>query len=323
VSKDHAEVIERQMLTNSQREEISRLKRERDVIILAHYYVEDDAQDVADFIGDSFYLAQKAQDIRCSILVFAGVEFMAQSAKLLSPEKRVLMPDTTAGCPMAHMVLKSTVDNARARYGDDLAIVCYVNSTIQTKSWSDVCVTSSNAVKIVSQLPQHHILFIPDMNLGHYISQQLPSKRIILNDGFCVSHEAIELQEIEALKAAHPEAYICVHPECAAWIVDAADYVGSTSGIIRRVVSGKETDYIIGTVFGVHHEIEKQLAASGQLNKHIYFPKTVPICRNMSKVTGEKVLACLRDETGEVAVDPRYAVGARAALERMLELARA
>ena len=232
------------MLTDELCDEVERLKREQDAVILAHYYVSDDAQDLADYIGDSYFLARKAATLDCKTLVFAGVEFMAESAKLLSPNKRVLMPDPTADCPMAHMMTKSTIDEARAEYGDDLAVACYVNSTTEMKAWSDVCVTSSNAQRIVERLPQHNVLFIPDMHLGHYIKEQVPGKNVILNDGFCPTHEAIELREVEALKAEHPDAVVCVHPECAAWLVQAADYVGSTSGIIGRVTSGSESDYI-------------------------------------------------------------------------------
>jgi quinolinate synthase len=311
------------MATDSMRAEVERLKREQDAVILAHYYVEDDAQDLADFVGDSFYLARKAKELSCATLVFAGVRFMAESAKLLSPEKRVLMPDVTAGCPMAHMARRSTVEETRERYGDDLAVVCYVNSTTEMKALSDVCVTSSNAARIVGRLPEGNVLFIPDMHLGRYVAGQVPSKNVLLNDGFCVTHEAIELAEVEELKRAHPAAVVCAHPECATWVVDAADYVGSTSGIIERVVSGAEEEYVICTVHGVHHEIDLRLAATGQAGrKRYYFPRTTPVCPNMAKVTGEKVLACLRDGTGETDVDERFAAGARRALDRMLELAR-
>ena len=311
------------MLTPQMLEEFAELKQKHDAIVLAHYYVDADAQDLADFVGDSYFLAQKAASIECSTLVFAGVEFMAESAKLLSPRKRVLMPEPTADCPMAHMLRKETVDEARAKYGDDLSVVCYVNSTNEMKAWSDVCVTSANAQRIVERLPEHNILFVPDLHLGHYIQQQVPSKNIILNDGFCPTHEAIEVAEVKELMAEHPGAVVCAHPECATWVLDEADYIGSTSGIIDRCVRGSETDYIICTVYGVLHEIQKQVAAAGDAGKkNFYFPKTTPICPNMSRVTGEKVISCLRDLSGEVFVDERYAQGAKRALERMLELAK-
>lgn len=298
---------------------IAELKKEQDAVILAHYYVKDSAQEVADYIGDSFYLSKLAAGLDCKTLVCAGVHFMAESAKLLSPEKRVLMPEPKADCPMAHMVVKETVDNARTEYGDDLAVACYVNSTTEMKAWSDVCVTSSNAVKIVRRLPQHHVLFIPDMNLGRYVADQVPEKHVILNDGFCPTHEAIELAEIEKLKAAHPDAVVCAHPECTPWVVEAADYVGSTSGIIKRVAEGEEKSYIIATVIGVRCAIEQKIAGQG---KEIFFPETTPICPNMAMVTGEKVLSCLETRSGEVEVDDAATEGARRALGRMLELAK-
>lgn len=298
---------------------IAELKKEQDAVILAHYYVKDSAQEVADYIGDSFYLSKLAAGLDCKTLVFAGVRFMAESAKLLSPEKRVLMPEPKGDCPMAHMVVKETVDNARTEYGDDLAVACYVNSTTEMKAWSDVCVTSSNAVKIVRRLPQHHVLFIPDMNLGRYVADQVPEKHVILNDGFCPTHEAIELAEIEKLKAAHPDAVVCAHPECTPWVVEAADYVGSTSGIIKRVAEGEEKSYIIATVIGVRRTIEQKIAGQG---KEIFFPETTPICPNMAMVTGEKVLSCLETRSGEVEVDDAATEGARRALGRMLELAK-
>ncbi len=298
---------------------IAELKKKQDAVILAHYYVKDSAQEVADYIGDSFYLSKLAAGLDCKTLVFAGVRFMAESAKLLSPEKRVLMPEPKADCPMAHMVVKETVDNARIEYGDDLAVACYVNSTTEMKAWSDVCVTSSNAVKIVRRLPQHHVLFIPDMNLGRYVADQVPEKHVILNDGFCPTHEAIELAEIEKLKAAHPDAVVCAHPECTPWVVEAADYVGSTSGIIKRIAEGEEKSYIIATVIGVRRTIEQKIAGQG---KEIFFPETTPICPNMAMVTGEKILSCLETGSGEIEVDDAATEGARRALRRMLELAK-
>jgi quinolinate synthase len=310
------------MLTQELLDEFAELKERHDAIVLAHYYVEPDAQDLADYVGDSYFLAKKAATLDCKTLVFCGVEFMAESAKLLSPQKRVFMPEPTADCPMAHMLRKQAIDEARATYGDDLSVVCYVNSTNEMKSWSDVCVTSSNAKRIVERLPEHNILFVPDVHLGHYIKEQVPGKNVILNDGFCPTHEAIEVREVEELLQEHPNAVVCAHPECATWVLDKAHYIGATSGIINRCVTGTEDEYIICTVYGVLHEIQKQVAAAGDADrKRFYFPRTTPICPNMKRVTGEKVVACLRNLSGEVFVDERYAAGAKRALERMLELA--
>ena len=306
------------------REEIERLKKEQDAVILAHFYVDDDVQDIADYIGDSFFLAKKAAELECETIVFCGVEFMGESAKLLNPEKRVLMPEPDAGCPMANMIYKEVIDKARAEY-DDLAVVCYVNSTAEAKSWSDVCVTSSNALKIVSNLPQKNILFIPDVHLGTWLSQQLPDKHFIFNDGFCPIHESMDVQQIRDLKAEHPNAKVLVHPECPQWIRDEADYIGATSGIISQAVEGNADEYIIGTVVGVKHEIEKRLGYLGKdpadCPKKFYFPKTTPVCVNMRKITVEKTYNCLATGAGEVHLNPETEDAARLTLTRMLEYA--
>ncbi len=308
------------MVSDELKAQVERLKQEQDAVILAHYYVTPEAQDLADFIGDSFFLSKKAATLDCKTLVFCGVHFMAESAKILSPDKRVLMPEPSADCPMAHMVQKATIDAAREKYGDDLAVACYVNSTAQMKAWSDVCVTSSNAVKIVRALPQHNVLFIPDMNLGHYVSLQVPEKNVILNDGFCPTHEAVELAEVKAARAAHPGAQVLAHPECGDWVLQEADFVGSTSQIIDAAKESQATDFIIATVHGVVHELEQQTAGSG---KRFWFPETLPICPNMARVTAEKVLACLRDGTGEVALPAADVIdGSRRALDLMLEYAK-
>ncbi|QOY60329.1 quinolinate synthase NadA [Thermophilibacter immobilis] len=308
------------MVSDEMRAEVERLKAEQDAVILAHYYVTPEAQELADYVGDSFFLSKLAATLDCKTLVFAGVRFMAESAKLLSPNKRVLMPEPSADCPMAHMMRRETIDQARATYGDDLAVACYVNSTTQMKALSDVCVTSSNAVRIVRALPQPHVLFIPDQHLGHYVSEQVSEKNVILNDGFCPTHEAIEVVEVEALQERYPHAVTLAHPECGSWVLEKADFVGSTSQMIEAAVSSDATDFIVLTVHGVLSELERRCAGTG---KRFHFPATTPICPNMARVSGEKVRSCLADGTGEVDLPPDdVAERARAALSRMLELAR-
>ena len=308
------------MVSEELRAEVERLKREQDAVILAHYYVTPEAQSLADHVGDSFYLSKLAATLDCATLVFCGVHFMAESAKLLSPEKRVLMPVPEADCPMAHMMRKETIDAARAEYGDDLTVACYVNSTSQMKAWSDVCVTSSNAVKIVRALPERNVLFIPDQHLGHHVAEQVPEKHVILNDGFCPTHEAIEAAEVEALKAAHPDALVLAHPECGSWILAYADVIGSTSQIIDAAAASVRSEFIVLTVEGVIYELERRCEGQG---KKFFFPATRPVCPNMARVTAERLVACLREGTGEVALPaPEVAEGARRALDRMLELAR-
>lgn len=302
--------------------ELARLKRERDAVVLAHYYTAPEVQAASDYVGDSFYLAKLAVTLPQHTVVLAGVSFMGESVKLLNPAKTVLLPDSRADCPMAHMVNKATVDDARARYGDDLAVVCYVNSTIEIKSWSDVCVTSSNAVKIVRELPQHHILFIPDRNLGRYVAAQVPAKHVILNDGCCPRHVAISLTELRELKAANPAAPVLAHPECTEEVLAEADYIGSTSGIIEYAAASDARTFIIATVHGVSYELERRCAGQG---KRFLFPATLPSCADMDRVTLEKVVACLRAGAGssaEVAMPPAvFAEPAKRALDRMLELA--
>ena len=180
----------------SLKEDVLKLKKEKNAIILAHYYVDGAVQDVADFVGDSYALAKKAKNTDADIIVFAGVKFMGESAKMLNPEKKVLMPDLNADCPMAHMASKAVIKKMKEEY-EDLAVVCYINSTVELKTMADICVTSSNAVKIVRSLPNKNIFFIPDGNLGAYVKKQVPEKNIILNDGYCITHKRVTLKDVE------------------------------------------------------------------------------------------------------------------------------
>lgn len=299
--------------------ELEDLKKRNDAVVLAHYYVAPEVQAAADYVGDSFYLAKLAVKLPQKTIVLAGVEFMGESVKLLNPSKTVLLPEPQADCPMAHMVQKMTVDAARAQYGEDLAVACYVNSTVEIKSWSDVCVTSSNAVKIVSELPQKHVLFIPDRNLGRYVAEQVPDKHIILNDGCCPRHEAISLEELRDLKAAHPAAKVLAHPECTEEVLAEADYIGATSGIIGYAEKSDASEFIIVTVQGVLYELEQRCA--GQ-NKRFYVTTTPPTCADMDRVTLEKVVSCLKTGAGEVELPPvDQTERAKLVLDRMLEYA--
>lgn len=295
---------------------VEQLKQELNAVILAHYYVPAETQALADYVGDSFYLARLARSLDCETIVLCGVSFMAESVKLLNPARRVLNPEPRADCPMAHMVRKADVERVRAET-PDLAVVCYINSTAAIKTWSDVCVTSSNAVKVVSELPEENILFIPDMNLGRYLAEQLPEKHFVLNRGYCPTHQRISPQEVEALELAHPDAEVLAHPECTEEVLREADYIGSTKQIIERVAASEGHEFIILTVAGVAWEIAR--LTEGQ-DKRIYFPATPPICPNMALVTPEKVLATLEGGLHEVRL-PEDADRAMAPLERMLELA--
>ena len=194
-------------------EQIKQLKQEKNAVILAHYYVPAEVQEIADYIGDSFYLSKIAVGLKEQMIIFCGVSFMGESAKILNPDKTVLMPDLSADCAMAHMADKETIQKMRDTY-DDLAVVCYINSTAELKQYSDVCVTSANAVKIVKALPQKYIFFIPDRNLAHYVAQQVPEKTFVYNEGYCPVHERLLTEELKKAKAAHPKAEVLVHPEC-------------------------------------------------------------------------------------------------------------
>lgn len=297
-------------------EEIAQLKKEKDAVILAHYYVEPEVQQIADYIGDSFYLSKTAQGLPHRTLVFCGVGFMGESAKLLCPDKTVLMPDATADCPMAHMVRKEQIEACRAQY-KDLAVVCYINSTAEIKSWSDVSVTSANAVKIVKNLPNQNILFIPDKNLGRYVQQQVPEKNVMVVDGHCPIHEHMSAQEVRALKAAHPDAAVMVHPECPEEVCCMADYIGSTSGIIKAVAQSDKTAFIIATEVGVLYELQQQ-----NPDKTFYFTATTPVCQDMKKITLEKILRVLKNGENQAVVAEEHTTAARHTLTRMLELAK-
>ncbi len=297
-------------------QEISRLKEEKNAVIMAHYYVDDDVQDVADYIGDSFFLSRKATEVDADIIVLCGVRFMGESAKVLNQDKKVLIPEIGADCPMAHMATIDHINEVRSQY-PDVAVVCYVNSTAELKAASDVCVTSANALKIVSKLPNKDIYFIPDQNLAHYIADQLPEKHFIFNDGFCHVHHSIRLSQVQTAKKARPEAPVLVHPECDPDVVAEADYVGSTSGIIKYVASSDADEFIIATELGVLHELKKQ-----NPDKRFYSAGNTQICPNMKKLSMDKLLAALRDETPEIIMEEDLMEQAKAPMMRMLELAK-
>lgn len=297
------------------KEEILRLKKEKNAVILAHYYVLPEVQDLADFVGDSFALAKKAKSIDASIIVFAGVSFMGESAKILNPDKKVLMPDLEADCPMAHMATLAKVQKMHEEI-DDLAVVCYVNSTAELKKVSDVCVTSSNAVDIVRKLPQKNIYFIPDRHLASFVQKLVPEKNVILNEGYCPTHHAMTSQDVQTAKQAHPHALVFVHPECPEEVVNLADYAGSTAGIIQAVNQSDAKEFIIGTEEGVLHELRKQ-----NPEKTFYLLSENLVCEDMKKVTLEKLAQVLRAESNEVHLDEKTMEEAYKAMDTMLEMA--
>lgn len=297
-------------------DQIKRLKKEKNAVILAHYYVNDEVQDIADYIGDSYYLSKKATEVSEQVIVFCGVSFMGESAKILNLDKLVLMPDNLANCPMAHMADIDYIENLRKEY-DDLAVVCYINSTAELKVHSDVCVTSSNALKIVKALPNKNIFFIPDENLGRYIASLVPEKNFIFNDGFCHVHKSITKENVLKAKKAKPDALVLVHPECTMDVLELADYIGSTSGIIDYATNSDAKEFIICTEMGVLHQLTLK-----NPDKKFYSVGIRQFCPNMKKVTLEKVRDVLINENNAVAVSDEVRKKAGIPLARMLELAK-
>ncbi len=301
---------------NSIKNEIEQLKKEKNAVILAHYYVPDEVQEIADYIGDSFYLSKVAKNTDVDVIVFAGVSFMGESAKILNPDKTVLLPDAEADCAMAHMATMAKVKEIREQY-DDLAVVCYINSTAELKTVSDVCVTSANAVKIVRALPNKNIFFIPDGNLAAYVAEQVPEKNVMPNDGFCPVHKAVTPEGILALKKEHPDAEFLVHPECIKEVLALADFVGSTSAIIQYAQEAEAKEFLVGTEEGVMYELRKTCP-----DKIFYSAMQGNHCKDMKMVTLEKVRDSLKNGMHAVEVSEKTREGAKRALDAMLNLAK-
>lgn len=300
---------------NSLVEEIKQLKQEKNAVIMAHYYVPDKVQAIADYIGDSFYLSKVATTVAEDTIVFCGVSFMGESAKILNPSKTVLMPDITADCPMAHMADIKTIQQVKSQY-KDVAVVCYINSTAELKSYSDVCVTSSNAVTIVKALPNQHIFFIPDQNLAHYVAAQVPEKHFIFNDGYCPIHKEITSSDVLAAKARYPHAEFLVHPECPSDVLELADMIGSTSEIICYASNSDKKEFIIGTESGVLYELTQK-----NPDKVFHTVTDHQYCMDMKKVTLQKIRDVLVSYNGAVEVTEELRRTANLPLTRMLDLA--
>ena len=302
------------MVDKNIRNEIIQLKKEKDVVILAHYYVDGEVQEIADFVGDSYYLAKKATMIAQENILFCGVVFMGESAKILNPQKKVYMADDSADCPMAHMADIEKIHEVRRKY-NDVAVVCYVNSTTEIKAESDVCVTSSNALKIVRALPNKYIYFIPDYNLAHYISKQVPKKKFIFNDGFCHVHKSIHSTDIRAAKQIHPDALVLAHPECTEEVLELADFIGSTSQIIDFVEQSNCSAFIICTEIGIFYELMQR-----NTDKRFYSVGHRQFCPNMKKVRVENVLNKLKNLQGDIEITEDLRMAAVKPLDRMLEM---
>ncbi len=295
-------------------DEILRLKKEKNALILAHYYQRLEIQQVADFFGDSFELAKRAKNAENELIIFCGVSFMAESAKILNPTKKVVLPRADAGCRMADMVTPEDIKSLRERY-PDAAVVCYVNSSAATKAVSDICCTSSNALKVVKSLPNRQIIFVPDKNLGGYISKLVPEKEFILHSGFCPTHKNITPDEVEKAKAAHPGALLAVHPECEEEVLSCADFIGSTSQIIDYCVKTGGKEYIIGTEVGVVERLEYY---HPEKKYHLLTPYL--ICSDMKKTRLSDVLNALETGEHEIHMTDEEIEAARLPLERMVAI---
>lgn len=298
-------------------ERILELKKNKDVVILAHYYVDGDVQALADFVGDSYALAKKVASVEQKNIVFAGVSFMGESAKLLNPNKNVYMVDSSAGCGMADMINAQQVEKIRKEY-PDAAVVCYVNSSAAVKAVSDVCVTSSNAVKVVKEIENKQIYFIPDSHLARFVAKAVPEKEFIYHNGFCPVHQLINPEALLEAKAKHPNAKVLTHPECMDEVVELSDFVGSTAEIIDFAKKDSTMEYIVATETGVFYQLKKDSP-----NKEFYPVINPQICEDMKKVTLEKIEALLENlvNENEVILDESVMQTAKKPLEQMLVLA--
>ncbi len=293
--------------------EIRRLRKERNAIILSHNYQRAEVQEIADYVGDSLELSIKASQLPAvDVVVFCSVDFMAETAKLLAPAKTVLLPDAGAGCPMADMVTPEALRELKAQH-PDAPVVCYVNTSAAVKAECDIACTSANALKIVNSLPAREIIFVPDRNLGAWV-QRHTDKRLILWPGYCPTHNRILPAHIEAARAAHPGAEVMVHPECSAEVIDLADHVVSTGGMVRVAKESPATAFIVATEQGMVHRLRLE-----NPGKEFYHLTPTVICPNMKKTTLEKVLWALQDLQTPITVPADIADRARCTIQRMLE----
>jgi len=294
-------------------EEVLRLKEARRAIILAHNYQRPEIQDIADFVGDSLELSQKAAQTNAEVIVFCGVHFMAETASILCPDKKVLLPDANAGCPMADMITAERLREERKEH-PGAQVVCYVNSSAEVKAESDICCTSANAIRIIAKLPaKDGILFVPDQYLGRFVSVRT-GKELILWPGFCPTHVRIRPEDILRLKKQHPRAKIVVHPECRPEVIQLANEVLSTGGMCRFARESEAQEIIVGTEVGIIHRLKKENPSKS------FFPASErAICPNMKLINLEKVLWALKEMSPEVKIPEAIRLRAKEAVDRMLQ----
>lgn len=295
-------------------EKINKLKKEKNAIILAHCYQNVEVDEVADFVGDSLGLSQLAAKTDAKIIVFLGVMFMAETAKILSPDKKVLIPSLNAGCEMADMVNIEQLRQFKAKH-PNIPAVCYVNSTAEVKSEVDICCTSSNAIDVVKSLGVDKVLFLPDENLGNWVAQNLPDIEIITYDGCCPIHKSIEVAEIVEMKQKYPQAKVLIHPECKKEVLELGDFVGSTTQIMQYIKENDYSSYIIVTEKGVVDRLQRDYP-----DKEFILVSSKAYCPNMKRNYLEDVLRALENEEHEVFVDAEIAQKALIPIERMVNI---
>ncbi len=300
-------------------DEIEKLKKEKNAIILAHYYQEPDIQDIADYIGDSLGLSQEAAKTEADIIVFAGVHFMAETAKILSPEKTVLLPDVKAGCSLADSCPPHLFKKFKEKYPDHV-VITYVNCSAELKALSDIVCTSTNAVQIVESLPKDtKIIFGPDKNLGAWVSKKT-GREMVLWNGACMVHEIFSREKITKLKERHPAAKFIAHPECEESVLQMADYIGSTTGLLKYAINSDAKEFIVATESGIIHQMEKACPDKSFIPAPPNNNCACNDCPYMKRNTLEKLYLCLKNETPEVTVPMETIVAARKPIERMLEI---
>ena len=303
------------MTVREVQDEIVRLKKKNDICILAHSYQSQDIVEVADFVGDSYALSKKAASVDNKNVLMCGVRFMAETVKMLSPEKRVILSSPSAGCPMAEQMDKELIIGVKEKF-PDYTVVAYINTTAELKTVCDVCVTSSSAVKIVGEIENKNILFIPDCNLGAYVAEKLPQKNIKLLQGGCPVHAAVTERDALMAKKLHKNAEMLVHPECMPSVVSMADYVGSTSGIMEYAKNSDKKEFIIGTENSISEHLQFECP-----DKKFYPLSQGLICRNMKSTTLVDVLNCVCGTGGEeILLDTETITKARKCIDKMIEM---
>jgi quinolinate synthase len=295
-------------------DKIKQLQRKRNAVILAHNYQRGEVQDIADYVGDSLGLSRQAAETDADVIVFCGVHFMAETAKILSPGKTVLLPDPNAGCPMANMLTVKELQQFKAAH-PGATTVAYVNCSAAIKAEADVCCTSANAIKVVESIPpENTILFVPDQSLGDYVRRKT-GRNIVLWPGYCPTHHRFLARDVQEQRAAHPDALVCIHPECTGETLAGADFIGSTSQILRFCHDSEAQEFIIGTELGILHTLQKQ-----NPDKKFYALSPFGDCPNMKLTSLEKVLWSLEDMQYRIEVDEEVRQRALAAVERMVAI---